>query len=97
MNLGTPETLRGWAIPSATDRVFALGVLSLLGPRVPVSLKVFLTTLAILDDLGRPDHCRFYTPTSRPLFLGGTLAVLGVLVGLNRSGVERLVPLSSSA
>jgi NhaA family Na+:H+ antiporter len=93
LNASTPETLRGWAIPSATDIAFALGVLSLLGPRVPVSLKVFLTALAILDDLGAVVIIAlYYAADLSPSMLAASGATLIVLAGLNWRGVERLWP-----
>jgi len=93
INLGNAETLSGWAIPAATDIAFALGVLSLLGKRVPTSLKVFLAALAILDDLGAVTIIAvFYSSGLNLPMLGASFATLAVLVVMNRMGVQRLLP-----
>lgn len=90
-NWQSPETLKGWAIPAATDIAFALGILSLLGKRVPPSLKIFLAALAIMDDLGAVIIIAlFYTAQLNMMMLGGVALVTITLIIMNKTGIKQL-------
>jgi len=92
-NWNNTAAIRGWAIPTATDIAFALGVLSLFGKRVPASLKIFLAALAIIDDLGAVVVIAlFYTANLNLLALATATIVIGNLVIFNRMGVKALWP-----
>ncbi|WP_236637925.1 Na+/H+ antiporter NhaA [Mangrovicoccus ximenensis] len=93
INMNSPETIQGWAIPAATDIAFALGILALVGARAPVSLKILLLAIAIIDDLGAIIIiAAFYSSDMSMVALG--VAAIGVVaaIGLNRLGVNRAFP-----
>jgi NhaA family Na+:H+ antiporter len=92
-NLGNPETVGGWGVPMATDIAFTLGILTLLGSRAPLSLKVFFTALAIADDIGGIlVIALFYSEGISWLYLGIAAVILVFLFGMNISRVYNKVP-----
>ena len=93
INFGDSQTLNGWAIPSATDIAFSLGVLSLLGKRVPLSLKVFLTALAIIDDLGAIVIIAiFYSGDLSIKYLLLMLLAFIILLLINKFNIKKFLP-----
>ena len=93
INFGNVETLNGWAIPSATDIAFSLGILSLLGSRVPISLKIFLTALAIIDDLGAILIIAFFYSGDLSIsYLSLILISYMFLLILNKFGIKNFLP-----
>ena len=93
VNFNSFETLNGWAIPSATDIAFSIGILSLLGSRVPISLKVFLTALAIIDDLGAIIIIAFfYTGDLNLKYLILLVLTFSMLIILNKFNIKKFLP-----
>ena len=93
INFETGYTIKGWAIPSATDIAFSIGVLSLLGSRIPISLKVFLTALAIIDDLGAIIIIAFfYSSELQYYYLLFMFASFIALLTLNKFGIKKFGP-----
>ena len=91
ININNPENMSGWAIPTATDIAFSLAVLLIIGKRVPLSLKVFLLSLAIIDDLGAVLIIAFfYTAEISSVYLLYSLIVFGLLVVVNLSGNQKM-------
>ena len=92
-NASNPETVMGWGVPTATDIAFALGILALLGSRVPAGLRVFLSTLAVADDIvAILVIAVFYGHSPSMMWLAAAAVVMVVLVALNRTHVYSLVP-----
>jgi NhaA family Na+:H+ antiporter len=91
ININNPENMSGWAIPTATDIAFSLAVLLIIGKSVPLSLKVFLLSLAIIDDLGAVLIIAFfYTAEISSVYLLYSLIVFGLLVVVNLSGNQKM-------
>ncbi|NHJ01339.1 MAG: Na+/H+ antiporter NhaA [Candidatus Heimdallarchaeota archaeon] len=89
ININNPAGMRGWGIPMATDIAFVIGVLAILGPKVPLSLKVFLTSLAIVDDIGAVlVIALFYSNSIRVEFLIAAVVVLAILIIINRLDIN---------
>ena len=90
-NAGNPDTMMGWGVPTATDIAFALGILALLGSRVPAGVRVFLSTLAVADDIVAI-LVIFYGQSPSLMWLGAALVVLVALIIMNRSHIYSLIP-----